>query len=89
MLLRTGLNHVVVKLLGLIVNIRLDSAVNSRRQQYFFFKTTGRKFIAGLVKWSATCSKLSGVLVQGSLVLASKLIFAENASWLDGRIATF
>ena len=55
----------------------------------FFFKITGRKFIAGLVKWSATCSKLSGVLVQGGLVLASKIFFPENASWLDGRIATF
>ena len=43
----------------------------------------------GLVKWSATCSKLSGVLVQGGLVFASKIFFPENASWLDGRIATF
>ena len=33
--------------------------------------------------------KLSGVLVQGGLVLASKIFFPENASWLDGRIATF
>ena len=55
----------------------------------FFFKITGRKFLAGLVKWSATCSKLSGVLVQGGLVHASKIFFPENASWLDGRIATF
>ena len=55
----------------------------------FFFKITGRKFIAGLVKWSATCSKLSGVLVQGGLVLASKIFFPVNASWLDGSIATF
>ena len=54
-----------------------------------FFKITGRKFIAGLVKWSTTCSKLSGVLVQGGLVLASKIFFPENASSLDGRIATF
>ena len=54
-----------------------------------FFKITGRKFIAGLVKWSATCSKLSGVLVQGGLVLASKIFFPVNASWLDGSIATF
>ena len=45
--------------------------------------------MAGRVKWSATCSKLSGVLVQGGLVLASKIFFPENASWLDGRIATF
>ena len=78
-----------VKLLGLIINIRLDSAVNSRRWQYFFFKITGRKFIAGLVKWSATCSKLYGVLVEGGLVLASKIFFPENGSWLDGRIANF
>ena len=63
--------------------------MNSRRLQYFFFKITGQKFIAGLVKWSATCSKLSGVLVEGGLVLASKIFFPENASWLDGRIATF
>ena len=53
------------------------------------FEITGQKFIAGLVKWSATCSKLSGVLVQGGLVLASEIFFPENASWLDGRIATF
>ena len=33
--------------------------------------------------------KLSGVLVQGGMVLASKIFFPENASWLDGRIATF
>ena len=33
--------------------------------------------------------KISGVLVQGGLVLASKIFFLENASWLDGRIATF
>ena len=45
--------------------------------------------MAGLVKWSATCSKLSGVLVQGVLVLASQIFLPENASWLDGRIATF
>ena len=45
--------------------------------------------MAGLVKWSATCSKLSEVLVQGGLVLASEILFPENASWLDGRIATF
>ena len=55
----------------------------------FFFKITGRIFLAGLVKWSATCSKLSGELVQGALVLASKIFFLENASWLDGRIAAF
>ena len=41
-----------------------------------------------MVKWSATCSKLSGVLVQGGLVLASKIFFPENALSLDGRIAT-
>ena len=45
--------------------------------------------MAALVKWSATCSKLSGVLVRGGLVLASKIFFKENASWLEGRIATF
>ena len=45
--------------------------------------------MAGVVKWSATCSKLSGELVQGGLVLASKIFFLENALWLDGRIATF
>ena len=38
---------------------------------------------------AATCSKLSGVLVQGGFVLASKILFPENASRLDGRIATF
>ena len=45
--------------------------------------------MAGLVKWSATCSKLCGVLVQGGLKLASKIFFPENASWFHGRIATF
>ena len=63
--------------------------MNSRRSQYFFFKITGRKFIAGLVKWSATCSELFGVLVQGGFVLASKMFLPENPSWLDVRIATF
>ena len=63
--------------------------MNLRRYQYFFFKIAGRKFIAGLVNWSATCSKLSGVLVQGSLVLDTKIFFQVNALWLDGRIATF
>ena len=33
--------------------------------------------------------KLSGVLVRGGLVLASQIFLPENASWLDGRIATF
>ena len=45
--------------------------------------------MAGLVKWSGSCSKLTAVLVQGGLVLASKIFFPGNASWLDGRIATF
>ena len=45
--------------------------------------------MAGQVKWSATCSRLSGVLVQDGLALASKIFFPENASWLDGRMATF
>ena len=34
-------------------------------------------------RWFGACK-----LVQGG-VLASKIFFAENASWLDGRIATF
>ena len=55
----------------------------------FFLQNYRTKNLAGLVKWSATCSKLSGVLVQGGLLLASKIFFPENASWLDGRIATF
>ena len=33
--------------------------------------------------------KITVVLVQGGLVLASKIFFPENASWLDGRIAPF
>ena len=45
--------------------------------------------MAGLVKWSATCLKLSGVLVQGDLVVANKIFFPENVSLLDGHIATF
>ena len=50
---------------------------------FFFLQNHRVKFIAGLLQWSATCSKLSGVLVEDGFVLPSKIFFPGNASCLD------
>ena len=47
------------------------------------------KFSCFLDKYLAIAPKKFHHYVMCYLVLASKIFFPENASWLDGRIATF
>ena len=74
---------------GLFSILGWDSGMIITKIIVFFLQNYGTKIHRWTGQMVSHMLKLSGVLVQGGLVLASKILFPENASWLDGRLATF